>query len=203
MIVGQRDLRLLGAGEQVGLTAAAASSSSFGHRGPPWSRLHQPHSDGPVDPDFVSDRNDLDLSAQQGVVLHRKVHVQRPPGTFDHHRLDAFHVARDALRLGDAIARRLPRGYAALSDQLRRALLSAYLGIAEASSRQGQDRLARFRCARGEASEAAAAIEAVQVLALVPTDQTQVVLDLCDRLCAMLTRLSGAATGPSPPSRGR
>ena len=129
--------------------------------------------------------------------------VQRTPGTFDHHRLDAFHVARDALRLGDAIARRLPRGYAALSDQLRRALLAAYLGTAEASSRQGQDRLARFRCARGEASEAAAALEAVQVLALAPVDQTQVVIDLCDRLCAMLTRLCGAATGPHPPSRGR
>ena len=100
-------------------------------------------------------------------------------------------------------SRRLPRGYATLSDQLRRALLAAYLGIAEASSRQGQDRLARFRCARGEASEAAAAIEAVQILALAPTDQTRVVLDLCDRLCAMLTRLSGAATGPHPPSRGR
>jgi len=35
-----------------------------------------------------------------------------------------------------------------------------------------EDRLARFRCARGEASEAAAAIEAVQILALAPTDQT-------------------------------
>jgi len=57
--------------------------------------------------------------------------VVRSPGKFDHHRLDAFHVARDALRLGDAIARRLPRGYAALSDQLRRALLAAFLGIAE------------------------------------------------------------------------
>ncbi len=123
----------------------------------------------------------------------------RPPGKFDHHRLDAFHVARDALRLGDAIARRLPRGYATLSDQLRRALLAAFLGIAEASSRQGQDRLARFRCARGEASEAAAALEAVQVLTLAPPDQTQVVLDLCDRLCAMLTRLSGAATASKPP----
>jgi hypothetical protein len=39
MIVGLRDLRLLGSGEQVGLTAAAASSSSFGHRKPPWSRV--------------------------------------------------------------------------------------------------------------------------------------------------------------------
>jgi four helix bundle protein len=115
----------------------------------------------------------------------------RPPGTFDHHRLDAFHVAREALRLGDAIARRLPRSYASLSDQLRRALLAAYLGIAEASSRQGHDRIARFRCARGEAAEAAAAAEAVTVLGLAAPEETGAVLELCDRLCAMLTRLAG------------
>jgi len=72
---------------------------------------------------------------------------------FDYQRLDAFKVAREALRLGDALARRLPRGYATIQDQHRRALLSAYLGIAEASSRQGADRLCRFRCARGEACE--------------------------------------------------
>jgi hypothetical protein len=50
---------------------------------------------------------------------------------FDHHRLDAFSVARDALTGGDAIARRSPRDYAALADQLRRALLSCFLGIGE------------------------------------------------------------------------
>jgi len=79
---------------------------------------------------------------------------------FDYQRLDAFKVAREALRLGDALARRLPRGYATLKDQLRRALLSAYLGIAEASSCQGADRLCRFRSVRWEACEAAAALEA-------------------------------------------
>jgi four helix bundle protein len=110
---------------------------------------------------------------------------------FDHHRLDAFSVARDALRVGEGIARRLPRGYATLTDQLRRSLLSAYLGIAEASSRSGSDRLARFRCARGEASEAAAALEAVHLLGLAPTDQIDEALLLLDRLCAMLTRLAG------------
>ena len=124
--------------------------------------------------------------------------MSRPPGTFDHHRLDAFHVAREALRLGDAIARRLPRGYATLADQLRRALLAAYLGVAEASSRQGHDRMARFRCARGEASEAAAALEAVVVLHLAPQDEIRPVLVLCDRLWAMLTRLSGAARSHPP-----
>jgi four helix bundle protein len=113
--------------------------------------------------------------------------------TFDHHRLDAFSVAREALRQGDGIARRLPRGYATLGDQLRRALLSAFLGIAEASSRSGPDRLARFRCARGETSEAAAALEAVQLLRLASDKDVQSVIALLDRLCAMLTRLAGLA----------
>ena len=101
---------------------------------------------------------------------------ERSVPTFDHHRLDAFSVARQALEAGDAIARRIPRGYATLADQLRRALLAAFLGIAEASSRSGADRLARFRCARGEASEAAAALEAVQLLHLAPDPDIGVVL---------------------------
>jgi len=109
---------------------------------------------------------------------------------FDYQRLDAFKVARETLRLGDALARRLPRGYATLQDQLRRALLSAYLGIAEASSRQGADRLCRFRCARGEACEPAAALEGVLVLNLAPEAEILTLLALLDRLCAMLTRLA-------------
>ena len=110
---------------------------------------------------------------------------------FAHHRLDAFRVAREALCLGDEIVRRLPRGYASLADQLRRALLSVFLGIAEASSRTGSDRIARFRCARGEASEAAAALEAVQLLGLAPQEKVSRALALLDRVCAMLTRLAG------------
>ena len=106
---------------------------------------------------------------------------------------------RQALEAGDAIARRLPRGYANLADQLRRALLSAFLGIPEASSRSGPDRMARFRCARGEASEAAAALEAVQVLRLASDRDLELVLTLLDRLCAMLTRLSGLSHKASTP----
>lgn len=111
-------------------------------------------------------------------------------GPFDHHRLHAFAVARQALVDGEAIARRLPRGYGTLSDQLRRALLSAYLQVAEAAHRTGADRAARFRGARGEAGEAAAALEAVAVLGLAPAAQVDPVLVLLARLCAMLTRLT-------------
>ena len=119
---------------------------------------------------------------------------------FDYQRLDAFKVARETLRLGDALTRRLPRGYATLQDQLRRALLSAYLGIAEASSRQGADRLCRFRCARGEACEAAAALEGVLVLNLAPEAEI-LTLALLDRLCAMLTRLAHMGERPSGPAQ--
>ena len=111
---------------------------------------------------------------------------------FAHDKLDAYTVARDALVLGDAIAKELPRGHANLADQLRRALLSAFLGIAEAASRSGADRLARFRCARGEASEAAAALDAVRLLGLASAERVQPVVALLGRLYAMLTRLAKA-----------
>ena len=115
------------------------------------------------------------------------------PGPFEHERLDAFVVARRALCDGERVARRLPRGHGTLVDQLRRALLSAYLGVAEAASRTGADRIARFRCARGEAAEAAAALDAVVALGLAPPAQVQEVVQLLGRLCAMLTRLSRPA----------
>lgn len=108
---------------------------------------------------------------------------------FDHHRLDAFKVARQALVRADVLSRKLPRGYMLLGDHLRRSVLSAYLNVAEASGRSGMDRMARFRCARGEANEAAAAAEAVGLLGLATDAEIQPLLQLLNRMCAMLTRL--------------
>jgi len=110
---------------------------------------------------------------------------------FAHHRLDAFHVARNALVAGDAIVRKLPRGYGTLGDQLRRALLGAYLQLTEAASRDGNDRRQRFRCARGECNEAAAAVEAAEALQLIAEDEATAILGDLDRLAAMLSRLGG------------
>jgi hypothetical protein len=112
------------------------------------------------------------------------------PARFAHHSLDSFRVMLEALRLGDGIARTLPRGYSKLSDQLRRALLGAYLQFTEAAAREGAERTSRLRCARAEACEAAAAaLEAAVVLGLVPSDKCESVLVLLDRFCAMATRL--------------
>jgi len=110
---------------------------------------------------------------------------------FTHHRLDAFHVARRALVAGDAITRRLPRGYGSLAEQLRRALLGAYLNLTEAAARDGNDRRQRFRCARAECNEAAAALEAAVALGLAAEAEANAVLSDLDRLAAMLTRLGG------------
>jgi len=110
---------------------------------------------------------------------------------FAHHRLDAFHVARAALCAGDALVKKLPRGYATLGDQLRRALLGTYLQLTEAAARDGNDRRQRFRCARAECNEAAAAVEATVALGLVAEAEGQELLVSLDRLAAMLTRLGG------------
>ena len=110
---------------------------------------------------------------------------------FAHHRLDAFHVPRSARVAGDALVKKLPRGYGPLADQMRRALLGAYLQLTEAAARDGNDRRQHFRCSRGECNEAAAAIEAAHALGLLTeTDAAPVLADL-DRLAAMLTRLAG------------
>jgi four helix bundle protein len=111
------------------------------------------------------------------------------PTRFAHHSLDAFGVVLEALRLGDTIARSLPRGYGKLTDQLRRALLGAYLQFTEAAARDGADRQSRLRCARAEAGEAAAALEAAVALRLVLETKAADVMVLLDRFCAMVTRL--------------
>ena len=117
------------------------------------------------------------------------------PYRFAHHSLDCFHVAREALALGHALVGQWPRGYASLGDQLRRALLGAYLQLSEAASRTGADRTQRFRVARAEAAEAAAAIEAAVILGLSSPAQGEQLLGLLDRLVAMLTRLGGFGRG--------
>jgi hypothetical protein len=111
------------------------------------------------------------------------------PTRFAHHRLEAFGVILEAMRLGDRIARELPRGYAKLSDQLSRALLGAYLQFTEGIAREGADRKSRLRCSRAEAGESAAALEAALVLGLAPEAKVTPIIVLLDRFCAMVTRL--------------
>ncbi|MFO0548234.1 MAG: four helix bundle protein [Polyangiaceae bacterium] len=109
---------------------------------------------------------------------------------FPHHNLDAYAVALDALVKSDALARRLPRGYGPLADQLRRASQSAFLQLSEGAARIGADRTQRLRGARAEACEAAACVEALDRLGLGRRQEIAELLGLFGRLVAMLDGLS-------------
>ena len=114
---------------------------------------------------------------------------------FAHTSLDAHRIALEALTRGDAIARRLPRGYGPLRDQLSRALQSAYLQTGEGAAKSGGERRVRLSSARAEAGEAAAALEAVVALGLGSRSEAQAVTILLSRLCATLTGLCKKAGG--------
>jgi four helix bundle protein len=109
--------------------------------------------------------------------------------TFEHHRLDAYDVALEALKGAEGIAKALPRGYGTMADQVRRASQSAFLQLAEGVARAAGERAMRLRGARAEASEAAAAIEGLLVLGVAQPAEAERVIGLLGRLCAMLVRL--------------
>jgi len=116
---------------------------------------------------------------------------RRPtPRHFDHHRLDAWHVAKQALIEGLAILDDVPRGYGKLVDQARRALSSSFTLTSEGAARTGADRSYRMRCARGEANESAAVFEVLGELGLIKQQRIEAQLDRLWRLSAMLTGLA-------------
>jgi len=117
-------------------------------------------------------------------------------GPFDYARLDVFAVARQAVLAAEPIVRRLPADRADLGAELRHALLAAYLGVAETASQTGPPREAGARAARAKAAQATAALELMEELGLVPTDEIEAVMHLIGRLCAMLTRLGQRTTLP-------
>ena len=71
---------------------------------------------------------------------------------FPHHGLDAYEVALEALAKADALAKKLPRGYGPLADQLRRASQSAFLQLSEGAARSAHPR--RLRRVSGTARHA-------------------------------------------------
>ena len=87
----------------------------------------------------------------------------------------------------------MPRGYAELADQLRRAALSIPLNIAEGSGREGRDAARLYGIARGSALECAAVLDAMEALGLLPGAALTEERDLIERIVSMLTKMRPAA----------
>ena len=115
----------------------------------------------------------------------------QPIGRLPHETLHAYHYARELLAFvarHRAALRGLPGG---LTEHLEKSSVSALLNIAEAGGRiSGRDRKSRFAIARGEISEAAAALDAACLLGALGRDDHEGIRGLLVRLSKMLYKLS-------------
>ena len=105
-------------------------------------------------------------------------------------RLDVYRVAIEFLALAAEITPNIPRGYANLADQLRRAATSSPLNIAEAAGRSSDADAARhYAIARGSAMECAAVLDALKVLSALDGTRYARGMELLEREVSMLTKL--------------
>jgi four helix bundle protein len=103
-----------------------------------------------------------------------------------HHKLHAFGVAKEVLLAVRSSGIR----DAHLRDQAMRAAQSACLNTAEGAARVTRaDKARAFTIARGEAVEAAAAVEIAALCGTASEADSDRVARIVDRLVAMLTRL--------------
>ncbi|MGH7282632.1 MAG: four helix bundle protein [Polyangiaceae bacterium] len=103
-----------------------------------------------------------------------------------HHKLRAYELALELLR----IVRGAEIRDAKLRDQAMRAAKSAALNIAEAAGRVSPaDRARVFAIARGEAMEAAAALEIASLAGDAGAADFEAALPIADELMAVLTGL--------------
>ena len=106
--------------------------------------------------------------------------------TLPHHKLIAFGVAKQLLvAVRDSRIRET-----GLRDQAMRAARSACLNCAEGAARVSRgDKARAFAIARGEAVEAAAAVEIAAVCGTAKQADAEAVAVIADRLVALLTGL--------------
>ena len=107
-----------------------------------------------------------------------------------HERLDVYQRSIEFLVLAAPVLETLPRGNAALADQLRRASISIPLNIAEAAGKVGDADRARFYAiARGSAMECGAILDACRALGFVDEQLVGNGKHLLVRVVAMLTKM--------------
>jgi len=114
--------------------------------------------------------------------------MSHTPSRFAHHRLDACRVALELFVEVERLA--LPKGYADLRDQLRRAAGAVVRHLAEGANRSHpKDKAARFAVACGECGEVDAALEMAQALRLAPPERLRAMRARANRVAAMLCGL--------------
>ena len=108
----------------------------------------------------------------------------------DYEKLDVYRLAIEHLAFVFRTIPKVPRGYAAIVDQWRRAAMSVPLNIAEAVGKTSEaDRSNRYAIARGEAMECGAIVDVVRLLGTVETAELDVAKRMLIRIVEMLSRM--------------
>jgi four helix bundle protein len=103
---------------------------------------------------------------------------------------DAFDVALEMIRHLREPLTAIPERDPALAQQLRRAAASVPLNLGEGRRRHGRDRIHLWRVAAGSADEVAASLRVAEAWGHVDAASIAPALALCDRVLAMLWRLT-------------
>ena len=113
---------------------------------------------------------------------------------FAHERLEAYAVAREFVGHVAALLAALPRGEAAIADQLKRAGDSTLLNLCEGAGRRaGRDKAHYYTIARGSGTECAAILDILVLRRLADPARVEVARGLLYRLVCMLTALARRA----------
>ena len=88
-----------------------------------------------------------------------------------HEKLDVYQRSIQRVAAAVVISERIPKGYAPLADQLRRASISIPLNVAEGVGKHSKAEQARFHAvARGFAMECGAILDVARVLQVGPAE---------------------------------
>lgn len=109
----------------------------------------------------------------------------------DYEKLDAYQFALRFAGICFAILEHLPRGHAELADQLRRAIISVPLNIAEGAGKATDKDRRRFNAiARGSAMECGAVLDLLKLQNLAEPAAIAEAKALCTRVVAMLSKMA-------------
>jgi four helix bundle protein len=103
---------------------------------------------------------------------------------------DAFEVSLELVRSLRAPLAALDQRDPPLAQQLRRAAASVPLNLGEGRRRSGKDRVHLWRVAAGSAGEVLAGLRTAEAFGYLPPSSVASALALCDRVLAMLWRLT-------------
>ena len=107
-----------------------------------------------------------------------------------HQRLICYQMAMSIAKAMPSLIARWPKGYYYLSDQLKRAIASIVLNIAEGNARTSPlERKRFFEISRSSLVEIDTQLEISSVLSLVTVQQIDKLKEMLNKLFAKLTRL--------------